>query len=109
VGTPAPEAVARRGSQVFTVRPAGDIEDSSAPKQIDGIAVAAILRSRRDRNSALTVLADGRYAITTETLIAMGSRQALARWCERRAARAGDDPSERAWWQEAIGALIARG
>jgi cell volume regulation protein A len=109
VGAPVVEAVARRGSQVFTVRPAGEIADSSAPKEIDGIAVAAILRSRRDRNSALTVLADGRYAITTETLVAMGSRQALARWCERRAARAGDDPSERAWWQEAIGALIARG
>jgi potassium/hydrogen antiporter len=109
VGTPPPEAVPRRGSQVFTVRPGGEIADPSAPKQIDGIAVAAILRSRRDRNSALTVLADGRYAITTETLVAMGSRQALARWCERRAGRAGDDPSERAWWQEAIGALIARG
>ncbi len=109
VGTPPPAAVARRGSQVFTVRPADAIPDPSAPKEIDGIAVAAILRSRRDRNSSLTVLADGRYAITTETLVAMGSRQALARWCERRAARAGDDPSERAWWQEAIGALIARG
>lgn len=109
VGTPPPEAVPRRGSQVFTVRPAGEIADPSAPREIDGIAVAAILRSRRDRGSALTVLADGRYAITTEALVAMGSRQALARWCERRAARAGDDPSERAWWQEAIGALIARG
>lgn len=109
VGTPPPEAVPRRGSQVFTVRPGGEIADPSAPREIDGIAVAAILRSRRDRNSALTVLADGRYAITTETLVAMGSRQALARWCERRAARAGDDPAERAWWQEAIGALIARG
>lgn len=109
VGTPAPQAVARRGSQVFTVRPAGEIADPSAPREVDGIAVAAILRSRRDRNSALTVLADGRYAITTETLVAMGSRQALARWCERRAQRCGDDPAERAWWQEAIGALIARG
>jgi cell volume regulation protein A len=109
VGKPPPEAVPRRGSQVFTVRPAGEIGDPSAPKEIDGIAVAAILRSRRDRNSALTVLADGRYAITTETLVAMGSRQALARWCERRAQRCGDDPAERAWWQEAIGALIARG
>jgi cell volume regulation protein A len=109
VGTPPPAAVARRGSQVFTVRPAGELADPSAPREIDGIAVASILRSRRDRNSALTVLADGRYAITTETLIAMGSRQALARWCERRAQRSGDDPAERAWWQEAIGALIARG
>jgi len=109
IGTPPPDAVARRGSQVFTVRPSGELLDPSAPREIDGIAVAAILRSRRDRGSALTVLADGRYAITTETVIAMGSRQALARWCERRAARAGDDPAERAWWQEAIGALIARG
>jgi len=109
VGTPPPEAVARRGSQVFTVRPGGEIADPSAPREIDGIAVAAILRSRRDRNSALTVLADGRYAITTEALTAMGSRQALAGWCERRAQRCGDDPAERAWWQEAIGALIARG
>jgi potassium/hydrogen antiporter len=109
VGPPPPEPVARRGSQVFTVRPGGEIADPSAPREIDGIAVATILRSRRDRNSALAVLADGRYAITTETLVAMGSRQALAGWCERRAARAGDDPSERAWWQEAIGALIARG
>jgi potassium/hydrogen antiporter len=109
VGKPPPKAVPRRGSQVFTVRPAGELEDPSAPREIDGIAVAAILRSRRDRGSALTVLADGRYAITTEALTAMGSRQALARWCERRAARAGDDPAERAWWQEAIGALIARG
>jgi cell volume regulation protein A len=109
IGTPPPEPVARRGSQVFTVRPAGEIADPSAPSEVDGIAVATILRSRRDRNSSLTVLADGRYAIATETLIAMGSRQALARWCERRATRAGDDPAERAWWQEAIGALVARG
>ncbi len=109
VGKPPPEPVARRGSQVFTVRPAGEIADPSSPGEINGVAVAAILRSRRDRGSALAVLADGRYAITTETLIAMGSRQALARWCERRAERAGDDPAERAWWQEAIGALVARG
>jgi cell volume regulation protein A len=109
IGTPPPEAVPRRGSQVFTVRPAGELADPSAPREIDGIAVATILRSRRDRGSALAVLADGRYAITTETLTAMGSRQALARWCERRAQRCGDDPAERAWWQEAIGALIARG
>jgi potassium/hydrogen antiporter len=110
VGMPAPPAPSPRGaSQVFTVRPGGDIEDPSAPRKIDGIAVVAILRSRRDRGSALTALADGRYAITTETLVALGSRQALARWCERRAERSGDDPAERAWWQEAIGALIAKG
>jgi cell volume regulation protein A len=109
VGTQPPPRLPRRGSQVFTVRPAGEIEDPSRPSEIDGVAVVSILRSRRDRNSALAALADGRYAIVTETVLAMGSRQALARWCERRAERAGDDPAERAWWQETIGALIAGG
>ncbi len=89
------------------MRPGGDIDDPSAPSEVDGIAVVSILRSRRDRSSALVALADGRYAMTTEAVVAIGGRQALARWCERRA-RGGDDPAERAWWQEAIGALIAR-
>jgi potassium/hydrogen antiporter len=110
VGKPPPPTLAPRGApQIFTVRPGGDVEDPSAPGEIDGIAVVAILRSRRDRSSSLVALADGRYAVTTETVVALGGRQALARWCERRALRCGDDPAERAWWQEAIGALIARG
>jgi potassium/hydrogen antiporter len=106
---PPPQLPPRGASLVFTVRPGNEIEDPSAPREIDGIAVVSILRSRRDRGSALVALADGRYAVTTETVLALGSRQALARWCERRAERAGDDPAERAWWQEVIGALIARG
>jgi cell volume regulation protein A len=110
VGAPPPPQLPPRGApQIFSVRPGGEIEDPSAPRDIDGIAVVSILRSRRDRGSALVALADGRYAVTTETVVALGSRQALARWCERRAERSGDDSSERAWWQEAIGALIARG
>ena len=110
IGTQPPPNLAPRGApQIFTVRPAANLEDPSAPRELDGIAVAAIVRSRRDRNSALVTLADGRYAMTTETIVAIGGRQALARWCERRAERAGDDPAERAWWQEVIGALIARG
>jgi cell volume regulation protein A len=71
--------------------------------------VVAVLRSRRDDPSALVALADGRYAVVTRGVVAMGGRQALARWCERRAERGGDNPAERAWWQEVIGALIARG
>jgi potassium/hydrogen antiporter len=110
VGVPPPPQLPPRGApQIFSARPGGDIEDPSAPRDIDGIAVISILRSRRDRGSALVALADGRYAVTTETVVALGSRQALARWCERRAERSGDDPAERAWWQEIIGALIARG
>jgi potassium/hydrogen antiporter len=110
VGTPPPPKLPRRGApQVFTVRPGGDVEDPSAPGEVDGIAVVAILRSRRDRPSALVALADGRYSVTTEGVVAVGGRQALVHWCERRAQRVGDDPAQRAWWQEVIGALMARG
>jgi potassium/hydrogen antiporter len=110
VGEPPPPRVPPRGApQVFTVRPGGDVADASSPREIDGIAVLAVLRSRRDRSSSLVGLADGRYALVTEDVVAIGGRQALARWCERRAERGGGDPTERAWWQEAIGALIARG
>ncbi len=110
IGTPPVPKLPRTGAtQVFTVRPGGDIEDPSDPKEVDGVAVIAILRSRRDRSSALVALADGRYSVTTEGVVAIGGRQALVRWSERRAERVGDDPPERAWWQEVIGALIARG
>ena len=61
------------------------------------------------RPSALVALADGRYSVVTEGVVAVGGRHALASWCERRAETGGDDPAERAWWQEVIGALIARG
>ncbi len=110
VGLPAPPLLPRRGaSQVFSVRPAGDIENPSGPTSVDGIAVVTVLRSRRDRSTALVALADGRYAVTSETIVAIGGRRALANWCERRAERGNDDPAERAWWQEVVGALIARG
>ena len=65
--------------------------------------MVAVLRSRRDEPSALVALADGRYAVVTRGVVAVGGRQALARWCERRAERSGEDPAERAWWQEVIG------
>src|SRR4029077_5280425 len=100
VGEPPPPQLPPRGApQIFTVRAGGEIEDPSAPREVDGIAVAAILRSRRDRGSALVGLADGRYALVTESVVAIGGRQALARWCERRAQRSGGDAAERAWWQ----------
>jgi potassium/hydrogen antiporter len=111
IGTPAPPRLPRRGSpQIFSVGPGGQIEDPSAPTAVNDVAVASILRSRRDRSSALVALADGRYALTSEIAVAVGDRRSLARWCERRAERTGhDDPAEQAWWQEVIGALIARG
>ncbi len=111
VGMPAPPRLPQRGApQIFSVGPGGDLEDPSAPSSVNGIAVIAVLRSRRDRLSALVALADGRYALTTETVVAVGDRRSLANWCERRAQRVGpEEPAEKAWWQEVIGALIARG
>ncbi len=110
IGAPKPPRLPQRGApQIFSVGPGGELEDPSAPTEVNGIAVASVLRSRRDRSTALVALADGRYALTSDAVIAVGDRRSLAGWCERRAQRVGDDPAERAWWQEVIGALIARG
>jgi cell volume regulation protein A len=110
VGTPpAPRLPPRGAPQIFSVGPGGQIEDPSQPSHVNGIAVASVLRSRRDSSTSLVALVDGRYALVSEAAVAIGDRRSLARWCERRAERAGDDPAERAWWQEVIGALIARG
>jgi cell volume regulation protein A len=110
IGSEGPPRMPPQGSpQVFTVRPVReDGDDPSAPENVGGVPVIAVLRSRRERPSSLVALADGRYSVITEGVVAVGGRQALARWCERRAEAGGDDPAERAWWQEVIGALIAR-
>jgi cell volume regulation protein A len=111
VGTPPRPLLPPRGApQIFSVRPVfEDGDDPSAPDRVGDVEVVSVLRSRRERPSSLVALADGRYAVVTAGVVAVGGRQALARWSERRAARSGDDPAERAWWQEVIGALIARG
>jgi len=67
------------------------------------------MRDRSERGAYLVALADGRYAVLSSGLVAIGGRRALAGWCEGRAAREDVDASERAWWQEVTGALIARG
>ncbi len=110
IGRPPPPPLPRRAaSQVFSVRPARAGDDPRALSEVDGIPVLAVLRSRRDGVGAMAALADGRYAVTSDDVIAVGGRRALAGWCERRAGRIGVDQAERAWWQEVTGALIARG
>ena len=110
VGRPAPPPLPHRAaSQIFSVRPAREGDDPLARGEVDGIAVLAVLRSRRDGAGVMAALADGRYAVTGEKVIAVGGRRALADWCERRAGRPDVDQAERAWWQEVTGALIARG
>jgi potassium/hydrogen antiporter len=108
MGKPTPPPLPRRAaSQVFTVRPARETPVSL--EQIDGIPVAAVLRSRDERGTYLLALADGRYAVIGAGVVAIGGRRSLADWCEDRAARPDCDAAERAWWQEVTGALIARG
>ncbi|OJU86047.1 MAG: K+/H+ antiporter [Solirubrobacterales bacterium 70-9] len=110
LGKPAPPPLPRRAaSQVFSVRPLRPGEDPEAPTEIDGVAVEAVLRSRRDDVGAMAAMADGRYAVTNEDIVAIGGRRALARWCERRVELEGVDTEEKAWLQEITGALIARG
>jgi cell volume regulation protein A len=108
IGRPTPPLLPPRGApQVFTVRPAkGDGADAQV---IDGVPVISVLRDRAERGAALLALADGRYAVTGAGLTAIGGRRVLADWCASRAERADVDAAERAWWQEVVGALIARG
>jgi potassium/hydrogen antiporter len=109
IGKPAPPPLPRRGaSQVFTVRPARG-EDPVGQREVDGVPVAAVLRSRDESGAALAALSDGRYVVVGSEVIAIGGRRAVADWCEKRAEREGIDAAERAWWQEVTGALIARG
>ncbi|HEX2467840.1 MAG TPA: potassium/proton antiporter [Solirubrobacterales bacterium] len=109
VGEPPVPALPPRGApQVFTVRPwRREDGDPGRPEELEGVAVAARLRSRRDTPGALFALADGRYAVTGSGLVAVGPRRQLAAWASRRADREGISPQERAWWQEVTGAVAA--
>ena len=109
VGEPPPPRPPIRGApRVFTARPWRDADgDPAIPDQIDGVRVVGRVRTRRDRPGALLALADGRFTVTGDGLVAIGGRDLLARWCVRRAKRRGMDPEERAWWQEVIGVLGA--
>jgi cell volume regulation protein A len=110
LGAPEVPVMPPRGApQVFSVRP-WDAErdgDPGAPVTLEEVPVAQSLRTRRDGSGALVLLADGRYAVTGESLIAIGGRRRLAEWCVRRAGMPGPSAAERAWWQELAGALSA--
>jgi cell volume regulation protein A len=110
LGRPAVPALPLRGApQVFSVRPWSTARDGDPgdPEEIEGIAVAQRLRTRRDGSGALVTLADGRYAATGADVLAVGGRRRLADWCARRVSRPGTEAAERAWWQELAGALSA--
>ncbi len=107
LGEPPPPPLPLRASpQVFTVRRrTADDGDPGHPEQIEGAAVAARLRVRRDQASSLVALADGRYAVIDSNLVAVGGRSRMAEWVARRVRRLNLTPAERAWWEEVAGAL----
>jgi cell volume regulation protein A len=89
---------------VFSVRPwSGADGDPARPSSVAGRKVVELLRSRHDSPGAVVVLDDGRYAATGSLLIIGSARQVRrqALKCMRQAS----DETERAWWQEVIGAL----
>jgi cell volume regulation protein A len=107
LGEPVVPTLPPRGApQIFSVRPwrPGD-GDPGAPRELEGVRVAARPRVRRDGAAALAVLADGRYAITSAALLAIGGRRQLADWCAGRIDHPMISEQDRAWLQEVAGAL----
>ena len=103
-----PSLPARGAPQVFSVRPWTDADgDPAHPESIEGVGVVARLRVRRDGSGSLLLLADGRYAVSSEELLAVGGRRQLAGWAARRIGRDALSSQDRAWWQEIVGALAA--
>ncbi len=109
LGEPPPQQLPIRGApQVFTVRRrTADDGDPGRPETLEGIAVAARLRVRRDEPGTLVGLADGRYGVTDSELVAVGGRRQMIDWVARRVQRPELSPIERAWWEEVAGALNA--
>jgi cell volume regulation protein A len=105
VGRPARPRPRLKGlAPVFHHRPwaAGD-GDPAHPRRVLGCRVVDQLRTRRDVPGALVLLDDGRHAITGPT-VAVGGRELLTQHARRQLRKSSSD-AERAWWEEAIGAL----
>lgn len=105
---PVPRPPLRGVPSIFTTRPWRDADgDPGRPERIDDTPVVTRIRTRRDTPGALVSLADGRFAVTGEGVVAIGSRDRLAQWARRRADRLGIEPEARAWWEEVIGVMSA--
>ena len=104
LGTHRPSRPPLRGVTIFSTRPWTPADgDAARPTQLSGQPVVEQLRTRRDQPGALVALADGRYAYTGP-IAAVGSARQLQQAARHRLRLAGTD-TERAWWQEVIGAL----
>jgi cell volume regulation protein A len=90
---------------IFSVRPWTTIDgDPARPDLVGGRAVVEHLRGRHDKPGSVVILEDGRYAVTGSLLI-VGSAMQVRRQA-RKCLQQADDETERAWWQEVIGALV---
>ena len=109
IGVPeGPVPVLRGRAAIFTVRPWKPAHgDPGDPETVNGVPVLRSLRTRRGEPGALVQLADGRFAVTGENVVAAGGSRQLFRYCRERIRRADDDQS-RAWWQEVAGVLSQR-
>jgi cell volume regulation protein A len=109
LGEPPVPALPPRGApQVFSVRPwRAEDGDPAHPERLGGVEVAARLRVRRDAPGSLLLLADGRYALSSTELLAIGGRRQLESWIASRVREREHTPQERAWLQEVAGALAA--
>lgn len=107
IHSPRDERITPQGrSPIFSVKPWSDPSaDPAAPTEIEGVAVARTLRTRREARGALVLLVDGRLAVTGNGVVATGSPRQLVRYCRERIGRA-DSPESRAWWQEVAGAVL---
>ncbi len=96
-------------SPIFTVKPwRTQAGDPAAPREIEGMEVIRRLRTRRDEPGALVLLADGRFAVTGDGVVASGGQRQLFRYCRDRIRRA-ETRSARAWWQEVAGVVSQAG
>jgi cell volume regulation protein A len=92
-------------SPIFVVKPwREEMGDVAHPEAVEGIEVLRQMRTRREEPGALVLLADGRFAVTGEGIVATGGGRQLFRYCRERIHRAESGPA-RAWWQEVAGAV----
>lgn len=92
-------------SPIFSVRPWQDeMGDPGDPKVVGKVPVLRRVRTRHDEPGALVVLHDGRFAVSSNGILATGSPQQLRVYAVRRIERS-ETRSERAWWQEVAGAV----
>jgi cell volume regulation protein A len=92
---------------VFSVGPlrAARVEGGCArPDAVAGERVVGRLRIRRDVPGALVVLEDGRYAVTGP-VVAVGGREQLRDYAQRRLRGLATHDDERGWLQNVVGAL----